>query len=625
MPHPMANILTTFTLLSLVHHATAGLLSFQKRQSNGNSGVFVPATINLPLQYASTGKYLMPVQMSNGSNAQNFNFTISTGSGLTFVGGDSCSTCSGVNLYNQNLSSTAQPLSNTPDTTDFLAQSTSGTVIKELCSIKTQNGSQWKYPNQTVVVINQQQPNGGVPIVGSNTGVSGIVGLGTNAGQSSGNSSSFQPGFADTIYAQWLTNNPTALNFTFGMNLKAPTGVAQNDVSGSLSLTDGGNLDWLQPDPSKYDASQVQWKTVSGGVATGTSPNTASSQEWEVSLDGFVFVSGGNKIQNSEGVVAQVEPMYPNLYLPLSEATLIHAAIPGSAQAANLSTLGSESTAWTVPCNSQFSFGFVVGSQTFTLDPNSLLINRGNGVCSSAIEGWTSSSQQNYLLGARFISAVYLIFEVGRDGSQTVGFAPRATPSKSSKTGAIVGGVLGGIGGAIILAALIFLFVRYRRNRIANTPGQYDGHIFDKPEGSNGIVPFTLGMGTAGAAATTATGSATSPTTTHFSTGLVSPVTSDALAADNSPFAHPDHHEILPPAYDDSEVSYGAGSSSGSRNGARGAAPLGDRKTSHLGDGSGGGGVRMPEPEAQYATVRDSVQSAGSQPTPTSPSSVGRD
>lgn len=84
-------------------------------------------------------------------------------------------------------------------------------------------------------------------------------------------------------------------------------------------------------------------------------------------------------------------------------------AIPGSAQApASLASLGSASQAFTVPCDAQYTFGLVVGSQTFVLNPDSLIIPQSDGSCLSGIEGWTDTSQTEYLIGSRFISTVYL-------------------------------------------------------------------------------------------------------------------------------------------------------------------------------------------------------------------------
>ena len=97
-----------------------------------------------------------------------------------------------------------------------------------------------------------------------------------------------------------------------------------------------------------------------------------------------------------------------NVY-PLYSRVTADDAIKGSSPApAGFSTLGAASQAFRIPCNSQFSFGFNVGSQTFVLNPDSLVIQLSDGTCVSGIEGLTDSSQTNYIVGARFISTIYL-------------------------------------------------------------------------------------------------------------------------------------------------------------------------------------------------------------------------
>ena len=103
--------------------------------------------------------------------------------------------------------------------------------------------------------------------------------------------------------------------------------------------------------------------------------------------------------------VSCVSPQPSFLYLDIVYSD---AAIPGATLSSTLSSLGAASQAWIIPCNSQFTFGFVVGSQTFTLNTESLVIQLGDGTCVSAIESWTDASNNHYLLGARFISSVYL-------------------------------------------------------------------------------------------------------------------------------------------------------------------------------------------------------------------------
>jgi hypothetical protein len=83
-------------------------------------------------------------------------------------------------------------------------------------------------------------------------------------------------------------------------------------------------------------------------------------------------------------------------------------AIPGASLQKNLSTLGNLSMAYTVPCNADFSFGLVIGSQTFVLSPSNLIVPMGDGNCVSTIEAWTNPWQTNYAFGSRFMSTVYM-------------------------------------------------------------------------------------------------------------------------------------------------------------------------------------------------------------------------
>ena len=86
----------------------------------------------------------------------------------------------------------------------------------------------------------------------------------------------------------------------------------------------------------------------------------------------------------------------------------IDTAIPGAVPQAQVSTLGSLAQTWAIPCDSHFTLGIVVGSQTYTLDTDTLILDNGDGTCTSGIEAWTDSTVNQYLLGARFMSAVYL-------------------------------------------------------------------------------------------------------------------------------------------------------------------------------------------------------------------------
>lgn len=278
--------------------------------------------------------------------------------------------------------------------------------------------------------------------------------------------------------------------------------------------------------------------------------------------------------------VSCVSPQPSFLYLDIVYSD---AAIPGATLSSTLSSLGAASQAWIIPCNSQFTFGFVVGSQTFTLNTESLVIQLGDGTCVSAIESWTDASNNHYLLGARFISSVYLcvlvsflylglttnitfvirIFTISKDGTQTVGFAPPVTSTSTSKSnvGAIVGGTIGGVALLLIAAGVGIFFWKRHRNQSAlrATQGQFDPDLTagDKPEGPSAI-PYTIGAPSAVRNGESVQNSAASPNTqSSFRQSQIapSPGPSDPL------LLTADHPDVLPPAYEASDLQLSGGGS----------------------------------------------------------------
>ena len=164
------------------------------------------------------------------------------------------------------------------------------------------------------------------------SGLSGLIGLGTNRGGSaSSNSSDFSADFYDSIMGQFFIRNPTAVNFTFGMALNTPLNAPRgSNASGTVpgAGSDAGILHWLQPDPSAYDANQVSWVTANNDAANSSptvSNNSTGSGDWFVGLDGWVMTSGNNHVSNTKSVVATVDPLYTDMYLPADQARLIRA------------------------------------------------------------------------------------------------------------------------------------------------------------------------------------------------------------------------------------------------------------------------------------------------------------
>jgi hypothetical protein len=98
-----------------------------------------------------------------------------------------------------------------------------------------------------------------------------------------------------------------------------------------------------------------------------------------------------------------------SLELLLIENSGIDAAIPGSQEApAEFATIDGASQAYEVPCDAVFTFALVVGTQSFEVDQDVLVIPQSDGTCISGIEGFTDTTRSTYLIGARFIATVYL-------------------------------------------------------------------------------------------------------------------------------------------------------------------------------------------------------------------------
>ena len=164
-------------------------------------------------------------------------------------------------------------------------------------------------------------------------GLSGLIGLGSNRNPtpSTGNSSSFIANFNDSIAGQFFIRNPTAVNFTFGMQLNAPLNAPRGNNVTSAPVNGAGDpagiLHWLMPDSNAYDVSKVQWTTANNDASTGNLPtvstNGTGAGDWIVGLDGWVMNSGNNHVSNTASVVGTIDPAYTDLYLPADQARLI--------------------------------------------------------------------------------------------------------------------------------------------------------------------------------------------------------------------------------------------------------------------------------------------------------------
>lgn len=249
--------------------------------------------------------------------------------------------------YNQSASTTVSDFTNATSVAIFNSTARAH-VVKENCSLTTTNGSQWYYPNQTskllshasslrsdtyysLVVVtgdlaSRYQDTSGFTV---GQGLNGLIGIGTNRNLASrsSNNSAYSGNFEDSIMGQWLRANPQADNFTFGMALSSP--VVQATLRGDSSSnstasensaadTPAGVLHMLQPDHSAYVADSVAWATVDNSLNPQDDP-----QDWTVPLDGWTLIAGTNQVNSRKQMVANIDPLYTGMYLPLDQATLI--------------------------------------------------------------------------------------------------------------------------------------------------------------------------------------------------------------------------------------------------------------------------------------------------------------
>lgn len=161
------------------------------------------------------------------------------------------------------------------------------------------------------VVVDSQSSN----LLGE--GISGILGLGTNGGATD---SSSGLGFADSIYGQWLGRNPARSNFSFGMMLKPPTIEPKDDAQ-------AGTLHWTKPDSSFFHSDKVVFKSVVDASSAPANQNSTGTpdtgKDWTVSLDGWIAAVDSTHLSNTGPVIAVIDPLYPNIYLPGSQAKII--------------------------------------------------------------------------------------------------------------------------------------------------------------------------------------------------------------------------------------------------------------------------------------------------------------
>lgn len=318
--------------------------------------------------------------------------------------------------------------------------------------------------------------------------LSGIIGFGLNRNPAS-LESDFVPTFLDSIPGQWISQKPSAVNFTFGMALGNPVIVPQPRSSTrpsnvSRAGVSAGTIHLLATEPAFYTPDDTQWLDANHTTSSRNIP----SSDWTVVLDGWTASGEHLNLTSNAELTANLDPIYPGIYVPRDQADrirtypynmadaieayslcgVIDASIPGASLQIGLSTLGNLSNAYIIPCDAQFSFGIVAGLESFLVDRPNLVLNIGDNQCVSSIEAWSDTSETQYILGFWFLCTVYLhvnytqlshptihgshrIFNVPHEDRQQVGISRRIdsgiAPDSSgpSDLGAIIGGSIGGV------------------------------------------------------------------------------------------------------------------------------------------------------------------------------------
>ncbi|KAM5542196.1 hypothetical protein V8D89_004069 [Ganoderma adspersum] len=518
-----------------------------------------PQRIDLPVTF-NGGRPMLGIGMGTKDvgQMQAFNFTLTTSLGYTSVTNQGCQDCNNTRLYDMSLSPDARSLSGR-STVALGGGTFAGGLMKENCTMTSASGNPWSYTNQTVIRMDDTSTSA-TPF---GNGISGLVGLGTL--KTPTNATGFNANFNDSIYGQYYIRNPAAANFTFGMALNPSPVIPGNSstqlsiAAGSSSLADqnGGTIHWLQPDPSSYNTNQVSWCTVEGNVSGGYI-TTNQQPDLTVQLNGWSAKAGNNNVANGANLLANIDPFYPGIYLPGSQALLIHTTIPG-AQQVQMSTIPGQTNAWEVPCDTQIQFSVVVGSQQFTVDQSLIVQKLSDNTCISIIEGFTDTSVTQYIFGQSWISQLYIIFNIPQDGNPSVAFAPRIVSSSSSRNvGAIVGGVVGGVAGVVALGLLGFYLIRRKQDK---SFFKRAAALDEEHKTASTVEPFTIN-GNGGLPSASASGGhrPTLPGEPYGSTAsaLGSPgynARQPLLDTDAGPLPH------LPPSYEEASE-HGAGASS---------------------------------------------------------------
>ncbi|KIY45724.1 acid protease [Fistulina hepatica ATCC 64428] len=427
----------TFAPAAHAYEHSASLSSLWPRDLEGlwkREGSSNPSTVRIPLTVDNAGTYAIAVNMPQGYQRRPSR---------------SYRAC----RYNSSESTTVEYESGLQNVTIPEGSMIDAGLIREDCFMRTENGSAWKYLNQTIV-----ETVSGSSFLASQSSIGGALGLGTN---------SRDDDFSATIYHGWLEDHPTRTNFSFGMALNSWT-------VDSGSSADGGRLDWVAPDPAAY-VGEPTYKSM-------IMMNSSVDYDWVVDVDAWECEYDDEYLSQSGGGMTGIfDPYYPYIYFPTGSAQSVYARISGS----KIAMEGNDTIMWSLPCDTRIRLSITFNDMSFNVTEEVLVLQNTNGGCVGAIQGWSDTTDDAYLFGSTFISSVYLIFIISSSSQGTMGIAPRAQASSSNSMskGAMAGTIIGSI---VALALIVFIgmYIYYLRKRDKREAGE-DGEEKE-------IIPFNI-------------------------------------------------------------------------------------------------------------------------------------
>ncbi|CAE7117950.1 unnamed protein product [Rhizoctonia solani] len=468
--------LATIALAALgLVRAEMGLEGHWRRSTSGG-----PSTFVIPLAMDINGLYHSVVSM--GSDSQKFNFSLSGSTGYTVVAGRVCNACGDQNpLYSSSTSTTFKSMNELIDVTIDGVNQVFGNLARENCALQQNNGSWWKYNNQTILVAGSV--NEGTRNI-FNEQVSGVLGLSPTAKLHS---------YADTVLGAWLQKNPQAQKVSVGFALNRPD-ILNATINGNSSTSTnstnygGGEMHMIAPDSSSYYGELVMAQTVSYASSGGPTSGSGGGQQmqaagWVTNLEEWTFLnSNGDRVSGGKGAHAAVDPWYSSIIMPRSESENIFSKIPG---AKLTSSSDDPQQSWDVPCNTHLNLTISIAGIDFVIDPRDLISQgqdvagntggsqkRQDAMCACAVQGWTDSSVPGYMLGNSFMRNAYVVYNVAQpNGSQqnSIGFGrrfPFQPPSQQETQRArTIGIVVGSIAGVLILLGGGVLAWLWRRSQ----------------------------------------------------------------------------------------------------------------------------------------------------------------